>query len=135
MTEYKSIDAKLDKVLEEISCLKEMMKNLSSKNMNVAQKLDKPPLPDPYPNPFVDGSGRHPHPNPFGVGGGSDSLLVGPNHPIFKDITKPDVPFGVPPGARFDPFTPLGLGIGLGTSDKKTNPPFGPKPDHFIPPE
>ena len=72
------------------------------------------------------------HPYSFGGGGdgggGSDSLLVGPSHPIFKDITKPDVPFGVPPGARFDPFTPE-------ISNKKMNPPFGPKPDHFKPPE
>ena len=53
-------------------------------------------LPQPYPreDPLFMG----------GVAGGG--LFVGPGSALFREGGGPGLPFGVPPGARFDPFGP-----------------------------
>ncbi|KAG8932940.1 hypothetical protein FRC02_000291 [Tulasnella sp. 418] len=50
-------------------------------------------------------------------------MFVGPNHPLFRDRREPGgargpwggdgylPPMGAPPGARFDPIAPGGLGL------------------------
>jgi hypothetical protein len=79
--------------------------------------------------------------------GGSGGNLIGPNHPGFGP-TAPNfgnLPQGVPPGARFDPYAPPGTGIappgrgngrGRGVFPPPNNPnQFGPTPDHERPPQ
>jgi hypothetical protein len=98
----------------------------------------------------------------FGPGGGS---LVGPEHPLFGGgggvggypgvpgyggPGRGGLPPGVPPGARFDPFGPPGVGTGIpdgggrgrgGVPPGVPQPPRGtgsvpglPQPDHLVPP-
>jgi hypothetical protein len=99
---------------------------------------------------------------PFGPCGGS---LVGPEHPLFGGgggvggypgvpgyggPGRGGLPPGVPPGARFDPFGPPGVGTGIpdgggrgrgGFPPGVPQPPRGtgsvpglPQPDHLVPP-
>ena len=74
---------------------------------------------------------------PFGgaQGGGS---LVGPGHPMFGMVGEypplGGLPPGVPPGARFDPIGPLGVGGGVGRGGVPGRGALGPGPDHLRPP-
>ena len=97
--------------------------------------------PDDEPSPFSPpfGIGRNDvFPNiPMGPGGwgpGSGGNLIGPNHPGFgPGVTDPyafpgnrgrgNYPPGLPPGARFDPYAPPGVGR-----------PSNPDPDNEPPP-
>ena len=73
-------------------------------------------------------------------------MYMGPDHPLLQgggrgSGTYPFPPGSVPPGARFDPVTPLGgphgpgTGRGRGRGRGSGGPAFGePNPDHFRPP-
>jgi hypothetical protein len=73
-----------------------------------------------------------------GVAGGG--MFVGPDNAMFHGGVGPQLPFGVPPGARFDPYgpdipDPLLGGGGRGRGRGSSGVPFGfPNPDHLKPP-
>ncbi|KAJ2367187.1 hypothetical protein H4S01_002302 [Coemansia sp. RSA 2610] len=107
-----------------------------------AQQPQHPHPPAGEPTPFdrplhvggLPGAGSNPLANPLSVGrsdldplggplGGIDQgggMMVGPDHPMFRQGGRPDAgadplrdptrlpPGAVPPGAHFDPITPLG---------------------------
>ncbi|KAK0537875.1 hypothetical protein OC842_001475 [Tilletia horrida] len=79
-------------------------------------------------------------PPPLFGGGGRDQgggMIVGPDHPLFRDRFGPGdgrggnggtggLPAGaVPPGARFDPIGPFGPGPGVGPGSGPRRPPRG----------
>ncbi|XP_043213817.1 proteasome inhibitor PI31 subunit-like [Amphibalanus amphitrite] len=78
------------------------------------------------------GSDRHSH--PLAVGGADlDPLGRGLGGGMLMDPRRPPVtnlPPGVPPGARFDPFGPPGLGPGPGGRPRPRHP-GEPDPDHL----
>ncbi|KAF8528805.1 PI31 proteasome regulator N-terminal-domain-containing protein [Hysterangium stoloniferum] len=131
-----------------------------------------------YP-PFGDQPGQQPYHNPLSIGrrdldpipvhpsfappplfggpSGGDGMIVGPDHPIFRDRFAAGrgtgrqgpwggdgflPPMGAPPGARFDPIAPSGAPFGQG---RGRGGPFGgipragprsgdPDNDEFMPP-
>lgn len=125
-----------------------------------------PVMPQAYPNYYYDedfgafGIGDNDlypqvNPSPLFIGRGSGGMggnLIGPNHPSFGP-TMPqfrgrgsnfgDVPFGVPQGARFDPYMPPGIGAnpsvgrarGRGRGTPANPLQFGPDNDHMPPPD
>ncbi|DAZ99679.1 TPA: hypothetical protein N0F65_001916 [Lagenidium giganteum] len=88
----------------------------------------------PYDMPRVGGGDIFPP----GLGGGDPGSLVGPGHPLFGGRGY-DPSVGPVPGARFDPFGPVGLDpmgpSGFGRPRPRgpaPNMPFGgPNPDHL----
>jgi hypothetical protein len=127
-----------------------------------SQSLEGFPPPAPYPHrdpSYEDRSGVYVPPMPASSGGFSGGLpssgirdplfiggvagggmLVGPDSAMFRGDDYPQLPFGVPPGARFDPFgpdipDPLLGGRGRGRGRGSASVPFGlPNPDHLKPP-
>lgn len=76
-------------------------------------------------DPFSGGAGGMHFDPSGGVGGGRGGTPFGPDG-------RPLPPGAVPPGARFDPFTPFGpAGPGRGRGRGRG---FGPDPDHERPP-
>merc|ERR1712142_600238 len=77
-------------------------------------------------DPFSGGGGMIFDPLRAGRGGGGNIGLFGPDG-------RPLPPGAVPPGARFDPFTPFGQGgVGPGRGRGRGRG-FGPDPDHDPP--
>ncbi len=120
MDSLSEIHAKLDLILKEIAELKKMLTSINTQNSTkttsertdvkqlntdlIATNLDDDDLPDLIPDEPLQ------VPAPVSVHPHSD--LFGPNHPLFRDnITRPSVPFNLPPGARHDPLLPPGFPV------------------------
>ncbi|EPZ35255.1 Proteasome Inhibitor PI31 domain-containing protein [Rozella allomycis CSF55] len=94
------------------------------------------------PNPYGIGSNDLDPMGPFRAPSAGGGMYVGPNHPMFTDPAfppNPALPFGaVPPGARFDPISPIDPLTGRpARPNLRPRGPFSsgePDPDLFPPP-
>jgi len=116
---------------------------------------DSDPLrPGFHPSP-IGGDRAYHDPQPFSIGRSDldpfapsgSGMFADPNHPMFQQgpypRPQPQVPFGVPPGARYDPITPGGIPV-PGYPPQNPNYPYNqnnrryipgePDPDEFAPP-